>query len=225
MAVAIHYNGRLDDRARLAELLDAARLFCIEQQWLYRDVDEEIVGTVERIAAERDSEDGNAARGGDSVTEQTPISDTLSGVLLMWQPQNEPVWLTFNGVGELAYYMPVSDRGDYWEHKTLSASTQRAGVETHMAFCELLHLLQNEFMPRLNVFDEANYFESGDVGRLLNALQARESSEPLGGGADADDHSNTPDAANEAAKRPHRRPRISKPEGKEPPVQIKNRKR
>ena len=50
MSVTIHYRGRMDDRARLAEMLDAARLFCAEQRWMWRDVEEEIVAQLRQSA-------------------------------------------------------------------------------------------------------------------------------------------------------------------------------
>ena len=50
----------------------------------------------------------------------------------------------------------------------LSVKTQFAPVETHVAVCEVLHRLQQEFgRENLHVDDESGYFDSGDLGPLL----------------------------------------------------------
>src|SRR6476659_6313460 len=100
MGITIHYNGTLDDRARLPELLDAARLYCAEQRWLYRDVDERIVGHVERVG--EISNAGKPLATIDSITQTVPIDDTLVGILITIHRESQPVWLTFNQANELA---------------------------------------------------------------------------------------------------------------------------
>ena len=167
MGVTIHYNGTMD-RARLAEMLDAARLYCAEQRWMYRDVDERIIGHVERVVESRETKieiesfEGTQVK---AVTKLFPIDDTLHGILITVHPKAEPVWLTFNEAGELAYYMPLNDLGEYWEMKALFTKTQFAGTETHIAVCDFLHYLQDNYFPGLNVYDEANYFETGNTAR------------------------------------------------------------
>lgn len=173
MGVTIHYNGKLEDRARLAEMLDAARLYCAEQRWLYRDVDERIIGHVERVVETRETKieiEGVEGTDVESFTQLFPIDDTLRGILITVHPKAEPVWLTFNEAGELAYYMPLNDLGEYWEMKSLFTKTQFAGVETHIAVCDFLHYLQDNYFSGLNVYDEANYFEAGDPARAEQAI-------------------------------------------------------
>ncbi len=173
MGVTIHYNGKLEDRARLAEMLDAARLYCAEHRWLYRDVDERIIGEVERVVETRETEieiEGVTGIESESITKSFPIDDTLRGILITVHPKSEPVWLTFNEAGELAYYMPLNDLGEYWEMKSLFTKTQFAGVETHIAVCEFLHYLQDNYFPNLHVYDEAKYFESGDEQQLARSI-------------------------------------------------------
>lgn len=176
MGVTIHYNGKLRDRARLAELLDAARLYCAEQRWAYLDVDERILGRVERVLETntttkyvKDTEFVLVSQ--DNVeTEYTPIDDVMQGIIITPHPKSEQLALTFNQQGELVRYMPLDDLGTYWEIKSLFTKTQFAGMETHSAVCEFLHFLQDNYMPDLHVYDEANYFESGDANRATDAL-------------------------------------------------------
>lgn len=175
MSVTIHYNGTLDNRARLEEMLDAARLFCAEQRWMYRDVDEQIIGQVERAAQEKGTfveNTGIRTDRSDSGTASFPIDDTLTGILITVHPEVEPVWLTFNATNQLIYYAPLNDEGAYWEIKSLYTNTQRAGVAAHIAICELLHLLQDNYFPNLHVYDEGGYFESGDEQQLKYAIRS-----------------------------------------------------
>lgn len=177
MSVTIHYNGKLDDRARLPELLDAARLFCAEQRWLYRDVDERILGQVERAVVTSETEveteiesEAIVITNVESMTRMFPIDDSMVGILITIHPESEPVWLTFNEANELAYYMPLNEAGEYWELKSLFTETQFAGSDTHIAVCELLHMLQDDYFPNLHVYDESGYFESMDEQMLDRAF-------------------------------------------------------
>jgi len=148
---AIHYNGKLENRARLADLLDAARTFCADQRWGYLDVDERIIGIVERS-------DGDAS-------ETVPIDATMLGILITVDSQADPVCLTFNDANELAYYTPLGEN-EYWEIKSFTTGTRFKSVEQHVAVCELLHEIHDDYMPGLNVYDEGGYYESGDASQL-----------------------------------------------------------
>src|SRR4029079_9980615 len=103
-------------------------------------------GQVERAAgaseAETETHSGTKA-GADTF----PIDDTLTGISITVHPAAEPLRLTFNRAGELVYYIPLDDRGTYWEIKSFSTQVRSAGFDTHIAVCELLHLLQRDYMP------------------------------------------------------------------------------
>lgn len=163
MPVTIHYNGKLDNRARLAELLDAARLYCAEQRWMYRDVEESIVGHVERLNV-------GSARDAHGEIIRAPIDDALEGILIIPNSRTDPLWFTFNNAGYLVAYLPLNEPDEFWERASLSVDTQAAGLETHIALCEFLQTMRDQFMPGLNVYDEANYFESGDIARAERAM-------------------------------------------------------
>lgn len=178
MDITIHYRGKLDDPTRLSELLDAAQLYCAEQRWARLELDEQIVGTLERPVETMRGER-------DSIV--VPIDDTLRGLVITPNARAEPFWLTFNGSGELVYYMPLDDTGAYWEHPSLFVRTRRAGMETHIALCEFFHFLQEAFMPGLRVYDQAGYFESGDADRLATFFQGTAQNDPFQDASDADD--------------------------------------
>lgn len=172
MGITIHYNGHIE-RARLAEMLDAAQLYCAEQRWHALEIEERIIGHVERVVETRETKiemygiEGVAV---ESITKQFPIDDTQRGLLITVHPESEPVWLTFNEAGEMIYYMALDDAGAYWENKSLFTKTQFAGVETHIAVCEFLHWLNDTYMPDLHVYDEGAYYESGDAQKLARAF-------------------------------------------------------
>ena len=172
MGITIHYNGKIE-RARLAEMLDAARLYCAEQRWHALDVEERIIGHVERIVEARETPiEINGIEGTDveTITALVPIDDTMRGFLITVHRNAEPVWLTFNEAGEMIYYMALNDAGIYWENKSLFTKTQFAGVNTHIAVCEFLHWLNETYMPDLHVYDEGEYYESGDAQKLARAF-------------------------------------------------------
>jgi hypothetical protein len=161
MSVTIYYNGKLDERARLPELLDAARFYCAEERWHCLDVEERILGHVERTAGPNPVE---------ASTQSFPIDDSMQGILITPHRESEPIRLTFNEAGELAYYMPLNDLGDYLENKTLFTGTQFARVATHIAVCEFLHFIQDNYMPGLHVYDEGGFFESGDETTFVRSF-------------------------------------------------------
>lgn len=172
MGSTIHYNGKIE-RARLTEMLDAARLYCAEQRWAALEVEERIVGHIERIVETRETSieiQGIEGTAVESITQLFPIDDTLRGLLITIHPESEPVWLTFNEAGEMVYYMALNDAGEYWENKSLFTKTQSAGVDAHIALCEFLHWLNDTYMPDLHVYDEGNYYESGDAQKLSRAF-------------------------------------------------------
>lgn len=172
MPVTIHYNGKLDNRARLADLLDAARLYCAEQRWMYRDIEESIVGYVERVSA---GDDG--AEAGETI--RVPIDDSVEGILITPHLKADPLWFTFNHAGYLVSYMPLNEPDEYWERASLLVDTQSAGVATHIAICEFLQHLRDNYMPGLNVYDETNYFESGDIVRAERAIDDSAANNPF----------------------------------------------
>lgn len=176
MGITIHYTGKLEDRARLAELLDAARLYCAEQRWHALEIEERVIGRVERLIdangtrAQVDDTEIMIISRDAAITEWSPIDDTLRGFIITVHPESEPVWLTFNEAGEMVFYMPLNDPGEYWENRRLFTKTQFAGLETHAAVCEFLHWLKENYIPKLDVYDEANYFETGDAVRAAQAF-------------------------------------------------------
>jgi hypothetical protein len=167
MGITIHYSGKMDDPRLLPDLLTAARHFCFQRKWKYIDVDDRILGTVERWIP---SDDEHVR------TQESRIDDTLRGIIIQPHPKSESVFLTFNQGGELCFYMPESEPGHYWENKLLFTKTQFAPLDIHISICELLQLVRDKYFPSLCVVDEGEYWETRDPAHLaqnfgkLNAI-------------------------------------------------------
>lgn len=174
MGITIHYTGGIE-RARLDEMLDAARLYCAEQRWHALDIDECISGQVERRVeppgTTGEIQDSQGAQGEGNL-HLVPIDDTLCGLLVTIHPGSEPLRLTFNRAGEMVYYLALNEAGEYWEYKSLAMTTQWVGADKHIALCEFLHWLNDTYMPDLHVYDESGFYESADYGILARALDA-----------------------------------------------------
>ncbi len=159
MGITIHYHGKLDNPRVLDNLLDDARLFCRKRGWEWQDIDDRVIGTVERWMREE-------SQGAQVVTRDFPLDDTLRGIIVNPHPESEGVWLTFNGAGELCFYMPQNESDHYWESKFLFTKTQFAPTENHVAVCELLEMVRDKYFPTLEVSDEGEYWETKDRARL-----------------------------------------------------------
>ncbi len=173
MGITIHYSGKLDDPRVLPDLLTAARHFCFQRKWKYIDVDDRILGTVERTVIDKKDEETHTTF---YSSTESPIDDTLRGIIAQPHPESESVFLTFNQQGELCFYMPEPEPGHYWENKLLFTKTQFAPLDVHISICELLALVRDKYFPSLRVVDEGEYWETRDPARLaqnfgtLNAL-------------------------------------------------------
>ncbi len=161
MGITIHYSGKLDDSRTLPQLLDAARLFCSERGWTFQNIDDRVVGTVERWIPSNDEE---------IHTESRSIDDTQRGILINPHPESETITLIFNQQHELCFYTPLQEPGQYWETKLLFTKTQFAPIDIHIGICELLHLIQDKYFPSLDVHDEGEYFETRDRERLAHNI-------------------------------------------------------
>lgn len=87
----------------------------------------------------------------------------LKGIILNIHSQAEPLNLTFGEDGCLRSYI------DY-EQTQLFVKTQFAGVEAHITIVKLLKYLKKHYVFNLMVYDEGEYWESGDIGKLSGKL-------------------------------------------------------
>ncbi|MBM4046591.1 MAG: hypothetical protein FJ279_15880 [Planctomycetes bacterium] len=174
MGITIHYSGKLDDVKALPDLLREVKGFCQQRGWRCREVDERVVGIAERFktVSEKKKRTREGAEFSDCVvhTEEVKIADRQRGVLIWPHRESETLALVFNKEGELCRYLPDPKPRRYFEMKSLFCKTQFAPIETHIAICELLHLVQDRCFANLKVTDEGQYWETGDRDLLARNL-------------------------------------------------------
>jgi len=176
MGVTIHYSGHLDDPAKLPELLLGVKRFCFKRGWACREVDERIVGQAERfmfneVDVSGQLKDGTLVDGKDVYydTEAFDVDDHIRGLSIAVHPDCEMVHLLFNRQGLLRRYEARAP-GYYTEQKYSFVKTQFAPIEVHIAICELLRFVKDNYMPGLKVTDEGWYWETGDREKLAMHL-------------------------------------------------------
>jgi hypothetical protein len=167
MGITIHYHGGLDDPAQLEAALAMLREECERRHWPYRAHDFEARGTFETYSDR--SVPGDLPGLDDGVVETgfVELDTRWRGLVIAPHPESESLALMFDlGSGRLM--MLMSSEGRRSLSYDLSVKTQFAPVETHVAVCEVLHRLQQEFgRENLHVDDESGYFDSGDLEPLL----------------------------------------------------------
>ena len=169
MGITIHYHGHLQDRAQLPELVSQLKTACRKLGWPCEEINERLVGSVERLVEEPDPQDENTSSFV-SVTEA--LDDRWQGLVIQ-PPECEPLFFTFNRAGKLAVYDALfnSPPGTYSVSEILFCKTQFSSADIHIAVCELLRLAQ-PFMAAWQVSDEGGYWESGDRQELEKRLGA-----------------------------------------------------
>lgn len=98
------------------------------------------------------------------------INDTqLTGIVLYIHPDSESFSLTFDEKGELKSYLTYRyeyDKEIQEEINPLFVKTQFAGIQTHITIIRLLQLIKNKYISNLNVRDEGEFWNTGDVKLL-----------------------------------------------------------
>ena len=137
MGLTIHYCGKLRNPVSIPSLITEAKDISESMHWPYE--------VIERLP-------------------DVPVE----GILI--SPNgSEPLWLTFHEAGFMcnpllySYVMEVEGKdipadAEQW----LFTKTQYAGVEAHMALIKLLRHLSQKYFEKIEVYDESQYWETGD---------------------------------------------------------------
>jgi hypothetical protein len=169
MGITIHYHGRLQDPASLAQLGQEIQLACGRLGWPYHLIDERVLGVGEYVVYHEEP-------GEDTIfteVETAPLEDRWRGVAVQ-PPGCETLWLTFSRGGQLVVYDAPWEEpetpGRYWVRELLSVKTQFSTPEIHVAVCGLLRLVERH-AAQLEVLDEGGYWESGDQAELAARME------------------------------------------------------
>ena len=157
MGVTIHYRGRLTDIQDINPLCDELAMVAEKMGWTFSRLDEDW------------SKPANATievtQRGSQIVGHLP----LKGIQLTPHPKCEALKFYFDSDGSLCgpVSMVMISEGtlkpeDVW----VSVKTQFAGPETHVWIVGLLKYLKEHFMADLEVDDEGDYWETGNLETL-----------------------------------------------------------
>ena len=167
MGVTIHFHGALDDPARLDAALAMLREECERRGWPYRSLDFEACGPHEMYTFHQVP--GPLPDWTDVITEtgMTELDTRWRGLSIEPHPDCESLLMMFDEHdARLMLLTTVGDTNSV--SYCMSVKTQFAPPEIHVAICEVLHRLQDEFgHEKLIVYDESGYFQTQDMAALL----------------------------------------------------------
>jgi hypothetical protein len=167
MGVTIHFHGALDDPARLNAAFAMLREECERRGWPYRSLDFGARGPHETYTFH---EVPGLLPGQTDVITKTEIVELDTrwrGLSIEPHPDCESLLMMFDEHD--ARSMLLTTVGDTNSVSyCMSVKTQFAPPEIHVAICEVLHRLQDEFgHEKLIVHDESGYFQTRDMAALL----------------------------------------------------------
>lgn len=182
MGVSIHYSGQLASQSTLSELLQEVRTLADEARWSFNDIAPAVFHLPNRtpvraqgllLQIHPDCEPLNLIfdENGRLVNFLYLIGNAVDPASQTTEPA-EPrriIVLDGNGVVEKT----ENDLADYHEIGLWWASTktQAAGPAAHIALCKLLRYLEAKYFERLEVNDETQYWETGEVERLIECMR------------------------------------------------------
>lgn len=158
MGMSIHYKGSLADLDTLPRLVDEISDICKILKWEYSTLDDD---WSEPVCSSLD-------RGGDCLE----ISGNLGLKGIGFKPHQDSEWanLYFDSDGSLnepAYRaLKLQEGEDISEQTFVSIKTQFAPVNIYVAVIKLLKHLKKQYIHDLEVIDEGEYWETGNLEKL-----------------------------------------------------------
>ena len=147
MGLSIHYNGKFNKNAILADLITEVKEIAEVFKWNYEVYHQEFPSNIE----DESSYDGN-----------------IYGISFE-PPECETIFICFLSNYRMSSYIHLELHGKS-EHQTeshllymLSTKTQYAGSAVHKIIIELFRYLnKRDYFSELNLIDEGEYWETGD---------------------------------------------------------------
>lgn len=146
MGLCIHYSGRIKDAASLPQLIDEVREVSLVYGWKYQILESSFPNN--------------------TLAYQESLQ-LIYGICVT-PPECETIDLAFlsNGIMVCPAYIPVfgtseeAKRRNYIYH--ISVKTQFAGVKAHALIINLFKYLNNKYLFDFKMYDEGQYWETGD---------------------------------------------------------------
>ena len=156
MGLTFHYSGSFKKDASLQELIEEVKDIAGINGWEYHIYDRELPH--------------------DDYGKDV-FNDRIYGI--SFNPVgSEPVWLCFLSNGRLSspdllqYYGSPENPADRKHLYLVSTKTQFSGMTTHMIIINLLKYIDSKYLTGLKVYDEGQYWETGDA-KLLEDIFKR----------------------------------------------------
>ena len=177
MGVSIHYRGRLDDIKKFSQLRGEMIDIAAVMGWPYDSLDEDW------------SVPPDAKLDGGGITGHL----SLKGIGMKPHPDSESLSLYFDSRGNLnspAGVVLMLEGKLKPEKNWISIKTQFAPLEIHVRVTGLLKYLKKKYISNLEVVDEGEYWETGNIetlkerissiNRVMDRLEAEFSSGSIG---------------------------------------------
>lgn len=158
MGITIHYQGQIQNRAAIYQLIDEVEEIAKTQDWPYTILDED--WNLEPTARLESAEEP-----GIQIVGHTG----LKGLRFTPHPESEPVWLFFDKSGILTtpFRVALDAEEGYPQRKTwISTKTKYADVTTHVKIINLFRYLKKRYFQDLKVRDESGFWDKEDLNRL-----------------------------------------------------------
>lgn len=171
MGVTIHYRSTID-LARLPAMVAGLKEIAAHYGWGYTvmedgEVTDHLGAADEEPEEEVEEEEEARAKEDEGIQIEGPIP--LSGIILNPGEGCESIWLLYRANGRSSSIMTYvlardgflpEDKGWVW------TKTQFTRLEVHVVLVELLRYLGQHYLSSLEVNDEGQYYETGDLAQL-----------------------------------------------------------
>jgi len=157
MGVTIHYRGQLADVGKLNALCDELVQIAEKMDWSYNRLEEDW------------SKPADVSLKHDERAARIVGHLGLQGISFKPHPRCESVSIFFNASGNLCDPIGVtliSEGSLKSENAWVAVKTQFAGPEIHVWIVGLLKYLKKHYIPDLEVRDESEYWETGNIDEL-----------------------------------------------------------
>ena len=168
MGITVHYTGTLPPEHSIGGVIDHFKQFCFERELECWQRDDTV--TADNCLGKDDT--GTHIRGieinihPDCETLSLTFDTRTRRLCDIWPQQRTGKKFT---CGKPWYYLD-GEGNRHRSEGSLFCKTQFAGAHAHIVVCRLLQELRDNFMPCLEVSDEGEYWETGDIEKLTENI-------------------------------------------------------
>lgn len=167
MGLSLHYSGRFNKNASLSEMIEEVKDIAEVNQWKCKIYEKQFP---------------SKEFGGKSYNQK------IYGISFS-PPECEPVWICFLSNGKMSsphnlqMFGQTKNQDERKYLYILSVKTQYAGIHVHKIIIDLLKYLDKKYFSALKVYDEGQYWETGDDELLQTVFKRFDSALQIVGDA------------------------------------------